>query len=617
MRQWLDRFRTQIDWLWLGTIVLALMHLSPLFRTGYLADDAGNSLVHGILRYYGINIFQLLFRDTVAWISQARFYPLASAHIYLVFYLIPTLILYKGFVILLILSNLALFRLLVRRLYPIPGFAELCVLLVLALFQFRIYHDPILAFGGLIQFALLYVLVSLLCLCKYFESARPAWLLASVGTYLLALLTYEITYPLFLLHFLVAAICTRGWVQVLRTGAWFLGAAAACAGLCLFLRKILGFTADFAYQPNHDIAAYGSALCKQIFAGIPLNYPLTAGRTYLPPWPRLRHAWSTLAEAVLAFLLCLSLIRRMSGDTSPFRRLAMGRTLAMALSFVILPPLLTCLSPRYQRELFWGVGQLPVYIEYHGFGLLLASILAAALHWLVHRPRTLGVAGLMASLLIAVELSFTGYFNKAIAQRWAPAWYTERQDVEKALAAGLADAVPEGATLIPAHRYPWWHDSFGAYFYCQNSGKKLRFSTSLQRGPGIPLIQCGTSGNVEHLPPSSHCYGLYDSRLDSRLACVFLCELNSDSGGLPGISAAQETRLGWLFVRNLHPNAEPFPMTCRITGTGAGSVRYVRLEDCKLVRQQRDWALYRFEIKDGCVDAQSLHVELVAGGTKS
>jgi hypothetical protein len=252
-----------------------------------------------------------------------------------------------------------------------------------------------------------------------------------------------------------------------------------------------------------------------------------------------------------------------------------------------------------------------VYIEYYGFGLLFASIIAFAAFRLALQPRMLGIFAIIVSVSAASVSSFTGYFNHTIAKRWAGGWYTEREDVERALAAGLADAVPEGATLIPGHRYPWWHDVFGAYFYCQNCGKKLRFPASIQVGPGIPLIQAGTSGNLEHLPSSSRCYGLYDFRIDSRFGYVFLCELAEGSAVLHGTAAGHETRKGWLFVRSLHPKTECCETAFRITAPRNGGVWSIRPEECKLVRQEKDWRLYGFESSDGRVDAQGLRIEML------
>src|SRR5207249_11568112 len=129
-----------------------------------------------------------------------------------------------------------------------------------------------------------------LCLCKYLEGAHLGWLIASVWAYLVALLTYEITYPMCLLHVLFIALYTRSFSKILRVGMLFLGAALACASICIFLRMLLGITADSAYRPNGDIVAYLKTLFKQLFAGIPLSYPLTSGRPYLPAMSCFRQA---------------------------------------------------------------------------------------------------------------------------------------------------------------------------------------------------------------------------------------------------------------------------------------------------------------------------------------
>jgi hypothetical protein len=607
----LTRIAAKTNWLFVATIIVAVFHLAPLLHTGYLADDAGNSLVRGILHYYDINIFQLIYGDIKAWLAQARFYPLASVHIYLVFYLLPTLALYKALILILILTNLVLFQLLIKNICPIPGCAELSALFTLMLFQFRIYHDPILAFGGLVQFAFLYILISIIALCKYLEGAGPCWLIASVGTYLLALLTYEITYPMFLLHVLLVSFYTRSMSKIARIGMPFLGSALLCASVCIFLRTIFGTTVDETYQPNSSVVVYSKTLCKQLFAAMPLSYALTSGRQYLPSVPPPGQAWPIVAEFILAIGACLGAVRSMSRTRGDVRHVRWQRIPVIALVFLILPPLLTCLSPRYQREIFWGVGQMPVYIEYYGLGLFFAFIVARGAIQLTRQSRVVGALAIVVAVSAASVLSFTGYCNHVIAKKWAGGWYTERDDIEKALAAGLADAVPDGATLIPGHRYPWWHDTLGAYFYSQSCGKKLRFPGANPAGPEIPIIQRGTSGNHDRLPPSSRCYGLYDIRLDSTFSYVFLCELGANSTAPASSAAGQETRKGWLFVRSLRPKLQGLEPAFRITAPCNGTVWSARPEECTLVRQGKDWWLYDFETNGRPVDAQGLHLELV------
>lgn len=608
MRHLLRQIFGRMNWLLVGTIGLAIFQVSPLLHTGFLADDAANSLVRGILQYYDITIFQLVFRDVTSWLAQARLYPLASVHIYLVFYLLPSLPVYKGFVIGLILLNLLLFHQLVRRIVPLPGFPELALLSIITLFQFRIYHDPILGFGGLLQVVFVYMLASLLSLCRYFESAKLGWLLVSLALYLLGLLTYELTYPMFLLYMLFAYHYSRSWKRAFNVSAPFCGAVIVCVATCILLRTVLGRTAQPAYRPNSDLSAYLHTLSKQLFAAVPLSYPLTVGRPYLHPWPRLHHAWPfpiVFFGASSLVFLSLRTITQCAGCVKPLKCWC---ALPIAIALWILPALLVCLSPRYQHEIFWGVGQLPVYMEYYGVGLLLALTVAGCAAWLARWAILSRVGALTASLAVASALSLTGHINHNVAKKWSPGWYDERVLFESALHSGLAERVPDGATLLAPNRYPWWHDVFGAYFYCMNSGKRLRFPSSIQLGPAIPLIQGGTSGNEACLPCSDRCYEVYDYRIDSGFAYVFLCELAEPAAMVGGQSVNHKTGRGSLFVHGRPTKGEPSDDAFCITADGGGTLFSVHSDGCKLLGRGADWRVYSFETGDHPVDGRSLRV---------
>jgi hypothetical protein len=478
------------------------------------------------------------------------------------------------------------------------------------LFQFRIYHDPILSFGGFLQFILLDVLISLLCLCKYLESAKLPWLIASVMVYLFGLLTYEMTYPLFLIHFLCVRHYTQSWKQALRATAPFFASASLCAGVCIFLRAILGRIAHPAYQPNMEVSSFLLTLCKQLFATLPLSYALTAGRGYLPSWPRLGQAWPMVACFGASVSICFLSLLRMTRDNAQCGAFKCLRTLPVAISIWVLPALLVCLSPRYQGEIYWGVGQLPVYIECFGLGLLLASIVAFCANRVASRTRLYRVWAMLLSLTVATVLAINGHINHSIARRWAFGWYHERLQVEAALMAGLADCVPDGSSLIAAHKYPWWHDVFGAYFYCLNSGKRLYFPSAIHLGPDFPLFQGGSSGNAEHLAPNGRCYEVHDFPIDSSSACVFLCELAHPGALTNGEPLSHRTATGRLFVRQCtrRPQRERIDQALLITADADGSVFSVNSEDCNLVRKGNGWRIYSFETGDRLIDARSLRV---------
>jgi hypothetical protein len=81
-----------------------------------------------------------------------RFFPLQLAEIRCVFYLIPNLTLYKAFVILTVVANLAFFFGFVWQVSKRVDFAAFTSVLTLGLFQFRAFCDPFISFAGIQQF---------------------------------------------------------------------------------------------------------------------------------------------------------------------------------------------------------------------------------------------------------------------------------------------------------------------------------------------------------------------------------------------------------------------------------------------------------------------------------
>ena len=78
----------------LAILALAVLQLSPLAATGYVSDDAGNSLIRGILRYHDYSLAGYCYAQGRTWVCDvARFFPLIWPQVYGTFYLFPNLLL--------------------------------------------------------------------------------------------------------------------------------------------------------------------------------------------------------------------------------------------------------------------------------------------------------------------------------------------------------------------------------------------------------------------------------------------------------------------------------------------------------------------------------------------
>jgi hypothetical protein len=470
-------------------VVLAVVLLRPVLKTGYFSDDIVNSLVDGVLRYHHLSLGELIALDITGWLRAGRFFPLMIVLVRGSFHLLPGLAAYKGYLVAAVAVNLLLFARLVRRLTQSPALAGLAVLAAAALFQLRAYHDPLLSFHGFMQFVLAATLLSLLALDRFLVGGSRLWLVAAVLCYLLALLTYEASYPFFLLHAALARARGHGWKTTALTTLPFAGAALACAAVPLVLRTVLGYPVPPAYRPNLDPLAFAGALGKQLLAAVPLSYFLSGPPDLFPPSAVMLRRFPAVLT-VAAFALALTLLRRLRRE-QPQGGTVGARGLAV-MGFLVwtLPALLVSTSPKYQGELLPGLGYLPVYVQYYGVALLLLAGASAVGRRLAGRPVLARAAGIAAALALALVTGQAHVANLAVAGNLTP-FRTARENMEAALDGGLLAGVPDGATLLLTDDgYQLWHHgeqpladgdlTASEYFCFLHSGKRV---TTVVRPP--------------------------------------------------------------------------------------------------------------------------------------
>jgi hypothetical protein len=171
------------NWLLVGTICLAVVLLSPALGTGYLDDDMINSLIPGILKYHQDTLLSFTWKIVKGHWDSGRILALGFALTYSIFFWIRNVILYKCYIVGCVLINVALFSYLIRKLTNNRSLSVLSAILPLVFLQFRVYHDPILSYCGLVQTIFTLVLLSLVFLCRYLESRRLSWLMMSLLAY--------------------------------------------------------------------------------------------------------------------------------------------------------------------------------------------------------------------------------------------------------------------------------------------------------------------------------------------------------------------------------------------------------------------------------------------------
>jgi hypothetical protein len=378
--------------------------------------------------------------------TNGRLYPLAIAQKYALFDVLRDAAPYKALLLGLTLACIAAFAGLVRALAD-GRTALLCAAFAAAGFALRAYHDANLAYNGMLQLVFLMLVASLF-------AWRRAVLRRSAGAALLAFalyvangLTYEIAYLFFPLYACVVRP-GRSWPRALA-GTWPFALATLGLGLAsAYLRSRVAFAPDSDYRAGTQALAYGATFAKQAAAGIPLTYEFLDPQRLFPSLQKIAlfdaGPYNFRIPAALAFAAALFAALGRSATAAPNddERARLGAAGMLGLGLAVLPVPLLAASAKYQRELAWGLGYLPVFVQTFGVALLCAVAMRAT-----RAPRAL-----VALVLFAIADLTSG--TNAIVGEAVSAETASRGVVARAFARGLARGVPAGATIV-LPSLPW------------------------------------------------------------------------------------------------------------------------------------------------------------------
>jgi hypothetical protein len=514
----------RINWPLLAALGLAACLMKPLLQTGFIADDAGNSLLHGILAYHRITMLELLRCSLNAWMPT-RFIPVAFAQTYAVFYVFTDRVCYKIFIIVCLVCNLILFYRFVLKLTRSEALSTLTIVIIMSAFQMRNFHDPILAFNGLLQTLLMFLLISYLALIAYLDSGKTRWLILSILTYVLACFTYEISHLLLAVH--MAIIVHRRGIsrRAFTLAGLYLCFLALCVAVPILLRIASGQDSLSAYHPNFEPRAFLTTLAKQLLAAAPLSYSFAKPEGHsMFQYLQMRDR-SFLRILAVCALVCLSILDGLRRFINRGGKLNYPILLSLGVLLWALPAIPIALTPRYQKEVFWGVGYLPVYIQYSGMGCLITSGVAYVLERLRDSFRFSAIFMTVIALLVAATLTITYRSNSAAVRGFSPVLLNERLNIEGALHEGLLADVPDESILVLRNDYDWWHGHYSRYFYMTHAGKRFITLTLKQDGGQSRWEPTVGLSNPNTIPSEASCYEITDSCAAAGHGFVFLSEL--------------------------------------------------------------------------------------------
>lgn len=487
----------QSNYLLIIIIAVTIISLSPMLISGYYGDDSFLTLIKGTLKYYHMGLFEYTLYNIQYWASVGCLRPFEQ-YFFILHFFIENIFLYKSFIIASVVINMLLFYYLVKRITHSTPISHMSLVLLSLLFQFRLYNDPILSYYMLMQLLFFYLLILLIFLLFYLEKGKITHLLISLSMLFISLFTYELTvlYFIFVFAFSYLYYKENKLIKSLKISLPYIILTVLYILCVIFVRLngdvglVNAYNTDAnpdPYTPNPDPISYINTLGKQIFAAFPLNYfifqlsghissILNASSALINIKSLSLYVIIALITSVICFII-ITLYYSLFLINIKNQRIVLENwknnrrsLIIFGLMLVVLPNLIHPLSSKYQIELEWGVGYLPVYISYFGVSLLIV-VLIIELFNKINKWSDKYV--LLSVFFIAIVLStvFTINFidNTFVVLKQNEAWQYPRELMEDGISNGLMDNIPNGTILIMDTYRLWDRPDF----YILHSGKMV------------------------------------------------------------------------------------------------------------------------------------------------
>jgi hypothetical protein len=430
--------------------------LLPLLSSGYYSDDLVNSTTKARLELHGIPLFQYMVRLTSFWATyNGRFFPVAILTTVPISYLSYHLHLYKALLLSLTLFNVLLFGILTTLITRSRHASCLALLFLPILFQFRLYHEPLLSLSGMMQILAAFVFLAMIYLYRYLEHRNPVYLIASLLSYNLALYLYELSTLLIALFLVILA--RHGHLRAgpkLRIATFYALSmiVTLIAQLAARLLRDPTWVGYSGLQFNADAARVSSTFLLQLSASLPLSY-------YVGNPSHLFHhslasvvgniTWCDIVVLTF-FIVCYSILHRTLASTRGLSTVCLLGSVLM-----LLPAVPVSISLKYQdslRALGPGMGYIPVYLQYYGTAFLMVGGLAFLLRQLP-RSNTRMLANTAVIGVLATALLINMQSNRLVVDKANIDLHYRRAAVARALAEHILVDVPEHAKLFIDDEY--------------------------------------------------------------------------------------------------------------------------------------------------------------------
>ena len=443
--------------------------LFPLLQSGFILDDSYYSQIRGLLIFHDMTFWQEVWDRISDGLSDAgRFRPLNWIYLYGLYYTTQNLLLIKSITLLIICVDVLLFSTIIRTLTRSRNLGYLCAFLVPLFFQFRFWHDPILAFTFFLPMMCMFLFISILFLIKYLEKKENSYLVYFIFVYFVSLLTYEITYSFILCYIsiiffyplerksykIIISIVLLTLVHIGINNYFYMGASP------------INLEGEYlGAKLQLDLIGVIHALYIQVTSALPLSWKF-ANAPFHQKFYQIG-VENLIAYAAFATLFCTALFKF---DRSSLDKQTLYKIITFSF-FALMAPALAIAVSGHQKELIdagFGYGYTPVFIQYFGACVLILFLLLF-IKDRYSSPNHKRILFVLFWLVVFSVGAITREENILIVEESNKFYKYPRVLLGDAIDRDLLNEVSEKDLILRNERYP----SDYIWFYSMKTNKKL------------------------------------------------------------------------------------------------------------------------------------------------
>lgn len=469
------------------TLILSIASY-PIWQAGFFGDDAYNSWLHGKLLISNQTPVSYICTEIKGWsLKVGRLCPLA-----LIVTMLPWLVFYKLVVyriyhwITLILSLLFCSALIWK--ISKQTRAAILFLGILPLFwSITSYASSLTSYAPLLPVTTIFITGAIYLFINYTKTNKNSYLFGSALLYACALLTYEISILLLVTLTFLAPHYYKNIKKTIVVLIPFALTTLAYVLVCYFLRR-LG-------NPNiYDGVAFGEpslfwiTYLKQFVSAIPLSHFLFDPDHVFKLNSLLFNAYKNPTLLTLCIFLFFSTVTFIYHLTD-FRidKNNLYPLLCIGLTFQFIPPVFMAISYKYQHNLMFGNGYIPVYVQYIGLAFI---FIALVMYIRPHLKSNYWHSFRMAlSLLVSSGIVLAFLVNHLVVAQINQVVKYPRNLFENAVNQKLLQGLPPSSVVMKDNLNIW--DTAG--FIAQTSGIKIKISDIHDKN--IPFENINKSGS--------------------------------------------------------------------------------------------------------------------------